>query len=51
MAASLAALYCVFTMGVTWSEGGFIDPWIAACFIASALIIVVSVRLKRPDSN
>jgi len=32
-------------MAVTWSEGegGFIDPWVAVCFIASALIIVVSV--------
>jgi hypothetical protein len=51
VAAALAALYCAFTMAVTWSEGsegGFIDPWVAACFIASALIIVVAVRFKRP---
>jgi hypothetical protein len=51
VAAALAALYCAFTMGVTWSEGGFIDPLIAACFITSALIIVIAVRSKRPASK
>jgi hypothetical protein len=51
VAAVLAALYCGFTMGVTWSEAAFIDPLIAVCFIGSVLIAVVAIRGERRASK
>jgi hypothetical protein len=38
-------------MGVTWTEGAFIDPLIAVCFIASVVIVVVAIRGERRASK
>jgi lipopolysaccharide export LptBFGC system permease protein LptF len=40
----VAMLYCVLTMGTTWTEAGFIDPLIAVCFLASVAIMIYVIR-------
>jgi len=48
---SLVLLYCAFTMSITWGEGHFIQPFSAAAFTATAILMSVACRTRTEKAK
>jgi len=48
---SLVLLYCAFTMAITSGEGHFIQPFSAAAFTATAILMIVACRTRTKKAK